>query len=666
MAVVSVESTDASGRVLTVKSTLNNVGWKQEYRERLENFVLTVNHLTTHTFQFARYIFLTELHTAADQPGVTFPIQEYATSDFFAEVFLSLTTRRTQQNIRSALRLYRELIFRHRDAYLQRSRFIPVGFEHGQQVAVYEGTKVKVAYLNSVKNYFGSRVRMVVNNLMDVKARRERREAELREEDTPDEEIRDILQEEITQPATRFKLAVSTKQQDINRADYDENPLQFADIIQQAYPEDYQFQKDSIYYDVHANPSRHLFCYFKVAEFCENREMQSFQCFPLRKSWIPSYVTIDTTILRHHILLKGGQEKLTDRKKKELWNTVLDIERLVFKDQGPPNQRLRFQGTLQTDGVGFSIAKERSTRKRSIGRKRGKFKPKGKKARQEEFQYIHKLDPAQLPANNCVYIDPGRRDLLYCMHDDSTAEEPWLYRYTANQKDTETKSRKYRRLREDMKPEEVQAAENELSRHPAASVSTDRYNEYLDARAQVEQVLRPYYTNHTASEQDGTRDGLLYLFRKLKFSAIINQHQADHRLAKTLREKFGDDATLIMGNWSAPNQRYHEPVRGVGMRRQLRKMGFTIFLIDEYLTSSLCPIDGERLEKFKTVPNPRPYRREQTPTVLCHGLLRYIVLHIIYVRLLMIVILDVQIKNAWSPVMTSRIAVCGIGILWAS
>ena len=41
-------------------------------------------------------------------------------------------------------------------------------------------------------------MRLVVNNLLDVNAGRERREAELREENIPDKEFRDILQEEIT------------------------------------------------------------------------------------------------------------------------------------------------------------------------------------------------------------------------------------------------------------------------------------------------------------------------------------------------------------------------------------------------------------------------------------------------------------------------------------
>ncbi|KAJ1894248.1 hypothetical protein LPJ81_005196, partial [Coemansia sp. IMI 209127] len=68
--------------------------------------------------------------------------------------------------------------------------------------------------------------------------------------------------------------------------------------------------------------------------------------------------------------------------------------------------------------------------------------------------------------------------------------------------------------------------------------------------------------------------------------------------------------------------KFQEPIRGIGFRRMLRRMGFEVYLIDEYLTSSICPTCLKKsLTKFKVVPNPRFYRRADTATVLCHGLL---------------------------------------------
>ncbi|KAI9470888.1 MAG: hypothetical protein EXX96DRAFT_371861 [Benjaminiella poitrasii] len=44
-----------------------------------------------------------------------------------------------------------------------------------------------------------------------------------------------------------------------------------------------------------------------------------------------------------------------------------------------------------------------------------------------------------------------------------------------------------------------------------------------------------------------------------------------------------------MGNWSAPHIRYHEPIRGIGFRKLLKKYNFSVYLIDAFKTSKCCP-----------------------------------------------------------------------------
>ncbi|KAJ1717987.1 hypothetical protein LPJ61_006976 [Coemansia biformis] len=85
---------------------------------------------------------------------------------------------------------------------------------------------------------------------------------------------------------------------------------------------------------------------------------------------------------------------------------------------------------------------------------------------------------------------------------------------------------------------------------------------------------------------------------------------------------FGDDVVIIFGNWSAPMNKFHEPIRGVGWHDMLKRHGFKVLLIDEFRTSSLCPECGSKLEMFKRVPNPRPWQCKKRPEVLCHGLLQ--------------------------------------------
>ena len=65
--------------------------------------------------------------------------------------------------------------------------------------------------------------------------------------------------------------------------------------------------------------------------------------------------------------------------------------------------------------------------------------------------------------------------------------------------------------------------------------------------------------------------------------------QQDKRLVKNLKSKFGEDSVLILGDWSAPTVKYHEPIRNKGMIRMLMKNGFGVYLINEFKTSSVCP-----------------------------------------------------------------------------
>lgn len=111
-------------------------------------------------------------------------------------------------------------------------------------------------------------------------------------------------------------------------------------------------------------------------------------------------------------------------------------------------------------------------------------------------------------------------------------------------------------------------------------------------------------------------------FRKMRFSDHIYYKQNDCHLVRSLKQKFGSDAVLILGNWSAPTTKFHEPIRNKGLVNMLQKNGFTVLFIDEFKTSSVCPDCEGQLKKFKTVKNPRPFRRNKMSTVICNGLLK--------------------------------------------
>ncbi|KAG1008285.1 hypothetical protein G6F27_006634 [Rhizopus arrhizus] len=298
-----------------------------------------------------------------------------------------------------------------------------------------------------------------------------------------------------------------------------------------------------------------------------------------------------------------------------------------------------------------------------------------KKVDGNQTEHIEGLGQADLKSTEgkCVLIDPGRRDLMYCMKETSTVEEKQTLIFTKNNR---SKCSKYfRYLRKRTQPFVVQKAETILSRSEFNSVDLKKFVQYIKTRASVKNTLYEYYGNETTKSKekyfpesefdfrvdqkisvksqlyatylqtmlqqkhiserldDNEKSKVLGVakemkklqllpFRKLKFSSKLFFDQNDQKLVRSLKAKFGQDAVLVFGDWSAPNVKYQEQTRSKGLIRMLKKNGFVVYLINEYKTSSHCPTYENELEKFKIVPNPRPYQRKKKPDVLCNGLLR--------------------------------------------
>lgn len=456
---------------------------------------------------------------------------------------------------------------------------------------------------------------MVVNKLIGLKYRTSQLTSNLEKQGYSKEETKAKIKCDILEPATQLKLAISSR--DISRI-----PKEFQDqkaIINHikdlfsAYPETYKFKKDSIYYDAVVNPGKHLLAYFKLAEICESNKFKLFQCFPVRKTFIPSYMTIDTMILNNHILKNSQRSKLD---KGYIWGKVLKLSSKPFKDQGV-HSSMKFRGTIMTDGIGISVIKQNFDTSKG-----GTSNPKASLVEEEEFKYIEQVPNAELQSTDgkCVFIDPGRRDLIYCMHEDSTVDNKKNYRYTRNQKAKETKSTKFKKLRQQFKPKDIQDCEDKLSKCSPLTVKKEAFVEYLKIRAEVTSKMQEYDSNEDVEKDKRKKD--LIPFRKMKLSAHINKIQSAKRLSKNIKKKFGKDCILILGNWSAAHTKFHEPIKGKGLRNSLRKEGFKVYLLDEFKTSSICPSCENKLATFKECINPRPYRRSTNPKVKCHGLLR--------------------------------------------
>ncbi|KAL1928560.1 hypothetical protein VTP01DRAFT_2916 [Rhizomucor pusillus] len=316
----TVTPTKRKKRIMTIKSSINGVSWEARYRSPLEKLVITVNEIPTHAYALARYIFLSEIH--ATEPGERFPMENWLETDFFAEVWLSLTLRTVKSSRTDGTTRYRGLIHRHIKNYLKHSGFDRKALTNSQQIARYEGSRICTAYLNSIKDCF----------------------------DKSSQEIKEARYKQVTKPAHDVKQAL-----------------------------------------LPSTPGNHALAYVMMAKFCEDHEIKTFQCMPLRTSWIPAHMQIDTKILATQMLKKPNNIDFD----LDLWKQVVNFQSKPLQNQGAVKS-MAFKGTIFTDG------------------------------------------------------DSGF-DLLYCMHQDSTNDAPLTCRYTKNTKAIDTKATQYKKLRQRIK-----------------------------------------------------------------------------------------------------------------------------------------------------------------------------------------------------------------------
>ncbi|CEG72439.1 hypothetical protein RMATCC62417_07998 [Rhizopus microsporus] len=301
---------------------------------------------------------------------------------------------------------------------------------------------------------------------------------------------------------------------------------------------------------------------YQLSHLFERLGLPVFNCFPLRHSWSPCYVTIDSKILCQNIL---GVKWSNAVDKLDYWDRVVDLDSKALKSQ--EGGQLRFRGTIQTDDAGVTVLKKRFDRQtRYTARLTVEY---------EATSYTTDLTRRnhQEISGRCVAVGPGRRDMLYCVHENSTPEQPVQFRYTKQQQDKTWKTEKYRRILQDLKvqdPDVVQA-EQAISQQPSSTVSVEDFGRFLQARSEQSAVLSRFY-GHTITNHDNGYP----LFRKIRLSAYFNKQRAEQKLIQDLRAKFEEDAVFVMGNWSAPHARHREPIRGLGFRRLLKKHGFQV------------------------------------------------------------------------------------------
>ena len=357
-----------------------------------------------------------------------------------------------------------------------------------------------------------------------------------------------------------------------------------------------------IEYDVKVQPIAYIQSYLHLAKLYQLNDIVLFNFTPLSTSVIPRHVTIDSTSLVLMVLkCKKPNSLLEDVQKFELWKECFNLRKKEFHPRAKDGSK--FTGTIKTDGVSISICiGPQTTKGNSSSSTVGKRKRELDEPVEKYFQDVPQSDFKV----NSVFIDPNKRDLLYCL--DSNGQK---LRYTQQQRDVETKTKKYRNIRNTLTREANMEGRPYDVCVPKKVLEPDGFNIYL----------RTFFTTFAEKEELYTNE----LFRKLRLNSYINRQKSESKFLKKCAKKLGvpENTDVFIGDWDAGGHtlKGQNPTKGVGFRKMFRQFGYKVYLVNEHKTSKTCPCCFNDLEKnFRKNPSPKPWKNGELVNV--HGLLR--------------------------------------------
>ncbi|KAJ2210674.1 hypothetical protein EV179_006080, partial [Coemansia sp. RSA 487] len=489
---------DTGTRVIKcpLKSLVNN----RNDITKVNDYVVVANTASTHMYGLARWIFVHELATHKQfDPSV------YLEKRFFGEVFLHLTKQKSRPNVKAEVQEYRRIIRKHLDAYKEAAGITEFDIANPCQTANFEAARIYTAYVNNIQTKSGQYLRRAVNVLLKTRERKRALEEAMKGRTT--DEIKEAYEGQIWKPGLELKEAIKHRNTVLPVITVgDKNIGDMLEPVLTAYDNDYEFEEEGLYYDIKAHPKKYFKAFYCLAVLLETNDCRAFQCFSLRKLFVPMHIEIDTAVLCRSIMDWKYNAKSPIE---NYWYRLFNEQSRVLRTRNG----FRFYGTIQTDGVSVSVIKKTAKAKTKSGWKAKKRDteasaaieasgsgltapaktattdllpedhPKKPRKRKKlggkklgEFTCIHELSPEQLANMKApIFMDPGRQDIVFGMTDGSTSEEKALFRYTRSQKAKETRTTRYRKLREKVKKEhpdssEIKAAEASLAAFSCTSI----------------------------------------------------------------------------------------------------------------------------------------------------------------------------------------------------
>jgi hypothetical protein len=394
--------------------------------------------------------------------------------------------------------------------------------------------------------------------------------------------------------------------------------------------------QQNVFYDIKASPEDYLYGMIYMGDFIETRaavynyNVKLLTAFPLKTQIVPRSIRFDSVII--HDLFDPNRTTLTKQegtpleKRNAMWNMITDLNQSIYRgNQDEDQDGFVFNHQVITDGVSCSVL---LIKKSKLGQRcRKKHAGGGDGVEQVSTPYLTSISPqerADLSNKILIGIDPGLSDLLFCVNG-ADREGQVQYRHTQNsrRKDANVKKNRAQLLvkkqttffNDANAPVPVSVSEWEArgSNFNARTYHFQRFIQYLGFKNHLNSKLRPFYRQTS--------------FRRQRLAQYSKGQQIEMKLLKEFKEKFHpnaapQDVLVAIGDWEQSIHRFHEPTKGKGLRKVFEKAGYHVFLIDEYRTSKMCSkcsTNDAQTEKFRQVPNPRPYRQGM---ILRHGLVR--------------------------------------------
>ena len=601
----------------TIKNNINNVLKDKAVLPIINDLVIRTNKIVIHSCNFIKlyciYLYENDLE---------FPLID---KNFICDVFKVITKRKDNRGatpekdysvlLKNLYKFYNE----HYISTIYDNEIIY--YDKLSYILAYEAIDIEKNINNNIQEHFITHLNQFVNHSFNLQEQKD----EIKK--IKDKEVRKESFKSLTNEFKKIKDDLISLTNDLKADEKYHNWIK--EHKKHIVPYKPNFDKDSIYYDLHSNTKDYLksFIYINIQleklndklledtnDIDKVKQIKLFNILPLRSNIIPKNICIDTCALISNFLGDEGTTTHFKNYKKEnnqfkLWNRVLKLDSKMFK-----KNNYEFNYMIRTDGISVGIL---FIRKDNQGMPLKYYNPNNKPT--ENTKYIEKeIITDELRSKKIVCVDPGCSDLIYCGSKDNDGNLE-TFRYTQNQRRLETRTKKYNKIIEEVNNttfingKNIKEIESVLSSHNKRTCNYDKFKNYLIEKNKLNLLLFSHYEKT--------------FFRKFKLNRYINTQKSESKMIKNFTKKFGEpnDVLFIMGDYDKGSSNICgiEPTICKKFRRIFKNAGFRTYLVNEFRTSKLCNCCNCEISPFMIRQSHKPNDIKVNKKITINGLLSH-------------------------------------------